>query len=171
MLATIDVIVGNVVDQPADVLISTANPWLNMSGGVNGEIRERGGEGIQQDLREFLLRSGRAAVAPGTVVVTSAGSLPFRHILHAVGIDPFYDSSVELVKSTLDSAFQLAASLGTESVSLPALATGYGHLTMSDFSLAFAQAVPSWISSFKRIQMVVRSEESAQQIRNAIAVG
>ena len=169
MACEVRVIVGNVVDHSADVLLSTANPWLNMSGGVNGEIRERGGEGIQQELREFLLRSGRSAVEPGTVVQTSAGSLPFRHILHAVGIDPFYDSSVELVKSTLDSAFELAASVGAETVSLPAIATGYGHLTMSDFSLAFAQAVPSWISSFRRIRMVVRSEENAELIRAAIA--
>ena len=35
------VTVGDVLDAAADVLISTANPWLNMSGGVNGAIRER----------------------------------------------------------------------------------------------------------------------------------
>lgn len=35
------VTVGNVLDASADVLISTANPWLNMSGGVNGAIRVR----------------------------------------------------------------------------------------------------------------------------------
>ena len=33
--------VGDVLDASADVLISTANPWLNMSGGVNGAIRQR----------------------------------------------------------------------------------------------------------------------------------
>jgi O-acetyl-ADP-ribose deacetylase (regulator of RNase III) len=32
--------VGDVLSEPADVLISTANPWLNLSGGVNGAIRE-----------------------------------------------------------------------------------------------------------------------------------
>ena len=41
----IDVVVGDVLRTPADVLVSTANPWLNLSGGVNGAVREATGYG------------------------------------------------------------------------------------------------------------------------------
>ena len=44
--------VGDVLSEPADVLISTANPWLNLSGGVNGAIREAVGPDLQTELHE-----------------------------------------------------------------------------------------------------------------------
>ena len=87
-LMKVRVTIGDVLESDADVLISTANPWLNMSGGVNGAIRQRCPE-VQTELHAHLESTGQSAVAAGTVVPTSAGSLPFSHILHAVAIDPF----------------------------------------------------------------------------------
>jgi len=82
--------VGDVLNAPADVLISTANPWLNMSGGVNGAIRERE-PSVQSELRAHLESIGKSAISAGSVVRTSAGTLSFSHIIDAVAIDPFYD--------------------------------------------------------------------------------
>ncbi|WP_246112754.1 macro domain-containing protein [Allorhodopirellula solitaria] len=42
--------VGNVLKKSADVLISTANPWLNLSGGVDGAILSAVGPAIQDEL-------------------------------------------------------------------------------------------------------------------------
>ena|ERR1700676_5318464 len=133
--------VGDILDEVADVMICPANPWLNMSGGVNGAILSRGGEAIQQELQTFLRNSGQSAVAPGTVVRTGPGPLQVQHILHAVAIDPFYDSSVETVRRTLERALDMAQELGAMTVVMPALATGYGHLAMEEFGTAFAQAI------------------------------
>ena len=94
------VTVGDVLDASADVLISTANPWLNMSGGVNGAICEREAD-IQLELRAHLESIGESAIPATSVVRTSAGALPFSHIIHAVAIDPFYDSSHQIVANTL----------------------------------------------------------------------
>ena len=77
------VTIGDVLDTAADVLISTVNPWLNMSGGVNGAICERE-PGIQRELRAHLKSMRRK---PGTctlvdrleakqVVILSVGSSP-----------------------------------------------------------------------------------------------
>lgn len=160
------VTVGDVLDAAADVLISTANPWLNMSGGVNGAIRERCDE-IQAELRAHLDSITQTAVPAGTVVRTSAGPLPFCHIIHAVAIDPFYDSSSELVASTLTAAFELACSLGARTVSLPTLATGYGPVTMSDFARAFATSVVDQFD-LDSVTLVVRSEETADTIGSVL---
>ena len=70
------VTVGDVLDAAADVLISTANPWLNMSGGVNGAICERE-PAIQFELRDHLESVGESAIPACSVVRTSAGNLPF----------------------------------------------------------------------------------------------
>ena len=92
------VTVGDVLDAAADVLISIANPWLNMPGGVNGAICERE-PAIQFELRDHLESVGESAIPACSVVRTSAGNLPFSHIIHAVAIDPFYDSSPQIVRT------------------------------------------------------------------------
>jgi len=50
----VSIIVGDVLNVPADILISTANPWLNLSGGVNGAIREAVGPELQTQLHSFV---------------------------------------------------------------------------------------------------------------------
>jgi hypothetical protein len=98
----VQIAVGNVLDFSADVLISTANPWLNMSGGVNAAIHERCPE-IQTELHAILKTKSIASLPPGSVVRTSAGSLPFQNIIHDIAIDAFYDSSIELIGILVDS--------------------------------------------------------------------
>jgi O-acetyl-ADP-ribose deacetylase len=161
------VTVGDVLDAAADVLISTANPWLNMSGGVNGAIRERCPD-IQAELRAYLDLNAQSAVPAGTVVRTSAGSLPFLHIIHAVAIDPFYDSSVKLVADTLTAAFDLACSLGARSVSLPTLATGYGPMSIDAFGHAFADVEVDRFD-LDVVTIVVRSSDNADTINSVLS--
>jgi len=84
----IEVLAGNIVEVPADVLISTANPWLQMTGGVNLAIIVRPqGDLVYEELQRYLRESGKSFVDPGTVVCTGPGSLPVKNILHAVSID------------------------------------------------------------------------------------
>ena len=85
----VEILVGNVLDVSADVLISTANPWLQMTGGVNLAIILRPkGEEVHAELQQYLPATGHRIVPPGTVVRTGPGSLAVQHILHAVAIDP-----------------------------------------------------------------------------------
>lgn len=154
-------IVGNVLTADADLLISSANPWLNMSGGVNGAIFSECPD-IQKELHNYLRSIGKTAIPVGSVVQTSSGTLPFEYILHAVAIDPFYDSSIELVTATLTKAFDLADSLNVKSISLPTLATGYGPLSIKEFGIAFLE-VPNR-NSFD-CKIVLPKEESAKILR------
>src|SRR5262249_3409900 len=131
----IEVLAGNILDVPADVLISTANPWLQMTGGVNLGIMVRPqGELVYDELQRYLRDSGKRMVDPGTVVCTGPGSIPVKKILHAVSIDPSYDSSVELVRETIVKALSLARELDARAVTLAALATGFGPLLIEDFA-------------------------------------
>ena len=165
----IEILVGDVLDVPADVLIATANPWLQMTGGVNLAIILRPlGELVHEELQRYLPTSGRRIVEPGTVVRTGPGSLPVKHILHAVAIDPSYDSSVELVAQTFTTALAQARALGARVVSMPALATGFGPLTMEDFALALRQAAASDWSPIEQLKVVLRDEEAATVVRAAL---
>src|SRR4029079_19475697 len=139
-------------------------------GGVNGAIAARCGPNIQSELRDYLTLRRQVAVPPRTVVLTSAGSLPFRHIIHAVSIDPFYDSSIEIVRDTLVAAFDLAVSFGARSISTPTLATGYGHLSIDSFGHALAPLLTSRCYALN-ITVVVRSSENAKIINSILTSG
>src|SRR5262249_42495424 len=166
---TTDVLVGDVLSVPADVLVATANPWLQMTGGVNLAIilRPRG-EFVHEELQRYLPATQPRIVPPGTVVRTGPGSLPVKHILHAVAIDPSYDSSVELVANTITTALRQARELGAKVVSIPALATGFGPLTMEDFATGLRQATARDWSPIETLKVVLRTEEDAETVRGVL---
>jgi O-acetyl-ADP-ribose deacetylase (regulator of RNase III) len=162
------VLVGDVLDQAADALVCPADPWLNMSGGVGGAILARGGDSIQSELQSYLVSLGRPVVDAGTVIVTDSGSLPFRQIFHAVAIGPHYDSSIELVRETLELCFERAAALGARSIAMPAVATSYGQLSILSFAKAVAPLIARDWPPLEDVQLVMFTEESAQIVRECL---
>lgn len=161
--------VGDVLSEPADVLISTANPWLNLSGGVNGAIREAVGPDLQTELHELLKQRGLSAVPAGTVVRSNAYTLPFKHILHAVAIDPFYDSSTDIVEATFANALDMAWELRALSVSSPTLATGYGPMSIRDFGSAVVPALKKRTLENFTLNLVVRRDDRARELEEALS--
>jgi O-acetyl-ADP-ribose deacetylase (regulator of RNase III) len=155
---------GDVFEFRSDVLICPANPQLNMSGGGNGEILRRGSERVQNELRQYLAAQKAIQVAPGTVVLTTAGPLPFRNIIHAVAIDAFYDANQELVSKTIVAAWRLAHEHGLKQVIMPAIATGYGRFPIEEFASAFRQAMSNCSFLCLNVTLVMRDAESAAMI-------
>ena len=116
--------VGDVLNEGVDVLICTANPGLQMTGGVNGELLQRGGDRIRDELNAYIKSSGKPVVDRGTVVKTGPGPLSVKHILHAVGVNAFYESSSEVITRLMADALILAAELDARTVATPMIATG-----------------------------------------------
>jgi O-acetyl-ADP-ribose deacetylase (regulator of RNase III) len=169
MPPTLTVKTGDILDEPADVLVCSANGQLRMTGGVNLAIFTRpGGEAVERELQEHLSRSGRAWVPPGTVVATGPGPLAVRYILHAVAIDPVYKTSVDLVRDTISAALRKAAELGARTVALTALATGYGRMSPEDFGEALRQAAASPFPPVAEVRVVVRKDSEAEAIRRRL---
>lgn len=161
--------IGNILDVPADVMISTANPWFQMTGGVNLGIMVRPkGELVFEELQRHLRSLGVHYVEPGTVVCTGPGSLPVKWILHAVSIDRSYDSSVDLVASTMIKALGRARELDARVVTLPALATGFGPLSMEDFTAALRQALACDWTPMETLIVVLKQEDDANKVRSAL---
>lgn len=156
---------GDVLDQVVDVLICTANPLLRMTGGVNGALLQRGGREVQRELEEHLRQQGRTWVPPRTVVRTGPGPLAVGHILHAVSIDGFYRTDHATVRDTLRVALALAADLGARTVATPALATGYGPLTMGAFAAALREALGAATPPLEELRVVLRRPADAALVR------
>ena len=165
----IEVTAGDILDVSADVLICSANTQLNMTGGVNGAILLRGGEDIQQELHAFLKNSGRRHVPPGSVVCTRPGPLDVKHILHAVAVDGAYRSDVGLVAQVIGDALVEAERLGGVHVTLPALATGYGPLSMEQFAASVRLALDRFEGKIRKLTIVLRHGHEADAVRKALS--
>jgi O-acetyl-ADP-ribose deacetylase (regulator of RNase III) len=92
-----------------------------------------------------------------------------NHILHAVDIDPFYGSSVELVEKTLETALGMAQSLGAKLVSMPMLATGFGPLDAHQFANAVSPVLRRDWAPVEQFIVVVRRDEDAEIVKSVLA--
>jgi len=125
---------GEILEVTADVLVCSGNVYLNLSGGVGGALLLKYGDAMQQELHDKLKQQGLRFVPQGTIVATGPHGSPFQHVLHAVAIDVFYESSSEVIESILSHCLILAGELGAKTIAIPALATGYGKLKIPEFA-------------------------------------
>ena len=124
---------SNIANHEADGLISTGNIYLNMSGGVNGELLHQGGKAMQQQLHTWLKKQSLHYVEPGFAMVIGPEPFAFKCIVYTVAVDGFYGTNDELVKTCLRKGLAMLAEAGCRSAAVPALATGYGPLKKEEF--------------------------------------
>jgi O-acetyl-ADP-ribose deacetylase (regulator of RNase III) len=157
---TVAVVVGDLTDQDTDAIVNAANSALLHGGGVAGAIVRRGGEEIQ---RESL---GKAPVPVGGAVVTGAGRLPSRWVIHAVG--PVWGEGNEEAKlrRAVGSALARAEELHLKSLALPAISTGIFGYPKRDGCRAIVEEIVEHLrapaGSLREVRLVSIDEETAE---------
>jgi len=116
---------GDLLNQPVEVIVNAWNRnvipwWLLLPQGVSGAIKRRAGT---QPFRE-VARHG--PIPLGRAVLTSAGRLPFRGIIHVAGINMLWRSSEFSVRQSVRSAMQIAIEQGFASIAFPLIGSGSG---------------------------------------------
>lgn len=109
---------GDVTELEVDAVVNAANEDLQLGTGVAGAIREKGGPAIQEECD----RIGHAAV--GTAVLTGAGNLRARQVIHAVGPRMGEGDEDRKLAAAVRSALALADRHGLKTIGLPAISTG-----------------------------------------------
>ena len=116
---------GDITQEQVDAIVNAANSHLKHGGGVAAAIVRRGGEIIQQESDEWVRRHG--LVPTGQVAVTSAGNLPAKFVVHAVG--PGWgehppERTDELLRSAVWNSLAAAHERNCQSIALPAISAG-----------------------------------------------
>jgi hypothetical protein len=107
---------GDLLDQDVDVIVNAWNRniipwWLLLPQGVSGAIKRRGGTGPFKELRKH------GSIPLGGAVLTSAGKLPFKAIVHAAGINMLWRASELSIRESVRNAMALAHEKGSTSPS------------------------------------------------------
>ena len=124
----ISVVAGDLLDQDTEVIVNAWNRnvipwWLLLPQGVSGAIKRRAGTA---PFRE-LARAG--AIPLGGAVLTGAGKLPFRAIIHVAGINLLWLPSKRATQDAVRNALAIAAAQGFGSIAFPLIGAGVGGLS------------------------------------------
>lgn len=124
-MATVDIIEGDLLDQDVDVIVNAWNRniipwWLLIPQGVSGAIKKRAGNAPFRELAKH------GAIPLGGAVLTSAGRLPFKGIIHVAGISMWWRSSESSIRESCRNAIQIAREHNFQSIAFPLIGAGTG---------------------------------------------
>lgn len=114
----LELVEGDITEMKTDAIVNAANTYLKHGGGVAGAIVRKGGRIIQDE-------SDRIGYCPvGEAVITGAGSLKAKYVIHTVGPRMGEGDEDDKLKSATLNSLKLADREGLESVTFPAISAG-----------------------------------------------
>jgi O-acetyl-ADP-ribose deacetylase (regulator of RNase III) len=153
--SAIQVLEGDITKFAVDCIVNAANTSLLGGGGVDGAIHRAGGPAILADCRKIIARQGGCKV--GEAVITTAGDLPSKFVIHTVG--PVWnggdkDERIKLA-SCYRNSLQLAVDNGCRSIAFPNISTGIYKFPKEEAARIAVDTVLKYVSKSDQLEMVV----------------
>lgn len=150
------VVIGDITQQPVDAIVNAANSTLLGGGGVDGAIHSAGGPEILAECRKIRRTSYPEGLPTGEAVITTAGNLPAKHVIHTVG--PIYGrhngSEAALLAACYENSMALAASDALTSIAFPSISTGAYGYPKPEAAVVASQAIEIFLSKDKQLLCV-----------------
>ena len=147
----LELIQGDITKQNVDAIVNAANSRLAGGGGVDGAIHRAGGPKIMEECRKI------GGCPTGTAVITTAGRLPAKYVVHTVG-PVFRDGKSgepELLQRAYKSSLKVAEQAGARTIAFPSISTGVYGYPVSSASMTALSAVIEYIKQNTAIEKVV----------------
>ena len=163
---SIEVVVGNIVEQPDfDAIVNAANAELMPGGGVAGAIHRAAGPGLAEECRPL------APIRPGEAVITGGHQLPNPHVIHCLG--PVYGvdhPEAELLAACYRNSLELADENDLESVAFPAISTGAFGYPMEEAAQVALSTVLETAGNLETVRRVrfVLTDDSTRRLHQQI---
>ena len=156
---------GDLTSQKVDAIVNAANPRLRHGGGVAATILRKGGDVINQESSNWL--KDRGPVTHVKPAYTSAGNLPCRYVIHAVGPIWGRGNEDENLGDAITSSLKLAEELSLTSIAFSAISTGIFGFPRKRAARVFYQTFLSYFSNhpdspLTDVRMVVYDEPTCE---------
>ncbi len=153
--AKLSIVQGDITQQTTDAIVNAANSSLMGGGGVDGAIHRAGGPAILEECKQIVTRQGH--LPTGQAVITTAGNMKARHVIHTVG--PIWHGGskgeAELLASAYRESLKLAAENNLTSLSFPSISTGAYGYPIDEASRIAMKTAASFLSETSSIKEVV----------------
>ena len=148
--------VGDITREAVDAVVNAANGSLLGGGGVDGAIHRAGGPAILEACKAIRATRYPEGLPTGEAVITTAGRMPARHVIHTVG--PVYSGGSRGEAAKLANCYRnalgIAADQGLGTVAFPAISTGvYGYPADEAAAIA-SRAIEGALNSHPSIREV-----------------
>ncbi|MBE2245202.1 MAG: macro domain-containing protein [Burkholderiaceae bacterium] len=160
-------VLGDILDVPVEVVVSSDDNQLSMSGGVSKALLAAGGEWTRRDAAK------QAPAAVGSIVVGTAGEMDRRYVFHAItredGVPPSDDRERhrEIVASATRQALSLLREMKLTSIEFPALGTGFAGFKVEDVACEMARAMIEDLTLSKgalSVYIVLREQDVGENV-------
>jgi O-acetyl-ADP-ribose deacetylase (regulator of RNase III) len=145
---------GNLLDEPVDAIVNAANGHLAHGGGVAAIISRAAGPAFRRECDLLIEKQG--PVPTGSAVVTTAGKLPFKGVIHAIGPRQGEGDEEAKLFRALTSAFACAKERGWSSVSFPAVSSGIFAVPLEVCARAYLKAMRA--SPLSKVRLCLRDQ-------------
>ena len=155
----IEVLLGSLLDVKVDAIVNPANSYGFMGGGVAGVIKRAGGEEIEKEAVK------KAPIPVGSALLTTAGKLPFKGIIHAPTMEePAMETTEEKVRKAVRASLELAENMAFESIAMPGMGTGVGRLPKDVACRAMVEEIKAFKGkNLKRVVLVDIEEQIVEE--------
>lgn len=151
----IEVIKGDITKIQVDAIVNAANTSLLGGGGVDGAIHKAGGHQILEDCRKIVARQGGCKT--GKAVITRAGNLQAKYIIHTVG--PVWNGGNKSEREKLVSCYLNSLKLASEkfcrSIAFPSISTGIYKFPKEVAASIAVKTVNDFLSKNKNPEKVI----------------
>lgn len=161
---------GDITKLEVDAIVNAANPSLMGGGGVDGAIHRAGGPTILEACKEIVRRQGPCPT--GEAVITSAGNLPAKYVIHTVG--PIWHGGsggeAEKLANCYRNSLRLAEEYRCTSIAFPNISTGVYNYPKADAAAIAVQTVRACVarSSIQRVVFVCFDEENFELVNRQV---
>ena len=163
MIERIQIIKGDIIEQQIDAIVNAANSSLMGGGGVDGAIHRAGGPAILEECRKIIAKQGRCPT--GEAVITTAGLLPAKYVIHTVG--PVWaggkNDEANKLSNCYKNSLQLALEFKIETIAFPNISTGIYGYPKEDAAKIATGTVINFLrtnSSIKQVRFVCFDDEN-----------
>lgn len=151
----IELIRGDITKIEIDAIVNAANTSLLGGGGVDGAIHKAGGKAILEDCQKIRSKQGGCNV--GEAVITTAGKLPAKFVIHTVG--PVWNNGKSNEENLLMLAYSNSLKLALEnevnSISFPNISTGIYKFPKEKAAKIAIQTVTDFLTATDKIGKVL----------------